>query len=204
MNKILNVTFPRSGHFLLYILLREILGDKLDYCEFYNCNICRGVNAEQLCVRPTVNFQKHHDFIRLFYYRKYLTLRKDFDRKYLIQYREKIPALISWYEMFLNEGKGKVEDSPRGFKRFYKWSSQFYDKWFEKWVLDDEIKDKKIITYKELTLQPQKTLVDILDFMGVYDIDITFMLNRMVKALTLPKREIENFKYIEELNKIEK
>lgn len=170
MEKILNLTFPRSGHHLLVDILKSYFNDKMNYCEFYNsnnnCGCFGGTNpGNQLCVKEKTNFQKHHDFEKLFHEPRVLTVPKDLDRKYLILYRSKYPALVSWYEMFLDEEDNKkVEHSEEDFRNFMNWATNFYDKWIEKWVEDKEIENKLVITYEELTSNTVEIVAKVVEF----------------------------------------
>lgn len=172
MNKIINISFPRSGHHLLVNILKKYFKDEIKYCEYYisneGCGCFGGPNPNNvLCIKEETNFQKQHDFEKLFYRPRVFLVPKDLDRKYLILYRKnKYKALLSWYEMFLDDPNSKIEHSEEGFREFMSWFSNFYNKWVNKWVRDKEIKDKLTITYEDLTSDTVETIFEVIKFIN--------------------------------------
>lgn len=205
MYKILNLTFPRSGHHFLVRILKQYFKDKLKYCEYYSainqCGCFGGENPRNvLCTRPETNFQKHHDFDRLFTKPRLFVVPKTLNRKYLILYRKKWNALISWYEMFLREDSNKVQKTEDGFREFMNFASNFYDKWITKWVKDDKIKNKLIITYNDIIDNTVETLSKVVNFCGE-EPDIDKLKDAIIQSSIKEKRNIKHSKRYDILKK---
>lgn len=192
MNKVINVTFPRSGHILLMQLLSGYLKDKFKYCEFYKAAGCCHCHTIP-CITPDTVFQKQHDFFRFLPPSILFIVPKNLKNwKYLISYREPIPAIISWYEMYV--GDGLLDDDIKAWQYFALKAHLFYKQWVKKWVEDTEIYGKMITTYKELIEKPEATLTKILTFMDA-EIDLE-KVKKVVSVNNIKyRRNVKQFKY---------
>lgn len=92
---------PRSGHHALVRCLLDLLPDELSYCDFYRH--CRQVP----CTDPATNYHKTHDFdLRL-------PIRDDL--KYIVQIRNPLEAIPSWYKYKFNHPY--TRSGERGWKK---------------------------------------------------------------------------------------
>ena len=83
MRNIQNITFPRSGHHLIERCIESLFLEEFHYCDYYRH--CRQIP----CSDPKTTFQKNHDFK--------LSLSQDKRFHYLVQYRNPLQAIASWY-----------------------------------------------------------------------------------------------------------
>lgn len=199
LQPVLNVTFPRSGHGWLSRMLWEYFKDEYRYSNFYNDSNAwdkyetGGMNA----VISEYDFVKQHDFIRdikstepqLF------IVPKNLSCKYFILYRKEIPAIVSWYEIYVRTGA--FEDSQQRWEWFADVARHFYRKWIIKWVYDEDIKNKNklLLTYDDLYDNTEQSLRQILKFMGVKRISNKKLQTAITENPTTPFRNPDNFKY---------
>ena len=94
MERVIGVSWPRSGHHLLVRLLTLYFGETFRYCDFYGGvdNCCKTAP----CTRADIHLAKSHDFD--------LALPQIADRKYLIQYRDFVPSVVSNFELHVRNG----------------------------------------------------------------------------------------------------
>jgi hypothetical protein len=152
MVHVLGVSMPRSGHHLLEMILKNSLGDKFDYCEFYEDNCCKSIpcklHGNRLSVKGRLFFQKSHDF--------------DLNDPILIpgvfrvvQYRSPVPRSLSNYELHLRRG---FEDNLRTFRRFLVGEALYFCNFYNKWIEKPSSK-LFLLSYEELTADPLRALL---------------------------------------------
>lgn len=134
---------------MLVRLLRLYFGPEFGYCDYYSGKPWWSPDIKTCCGKIPC---KHGDRI-------WLTKNHDFDLKapqiagerYLIQYRDFAPSVVSNFELFVRNGG---EDSEISFRRFV--SSEFgkYLGFVEKWVLSDFGHDQLILNYSTFLQDP--------------------------------------------------
>lgn len=147
MDQVTGVSWPRSGHHLLVRLLRLYFGERFVYCDFYGG--IEGCCKSLPCTRADVHMSKSHDFD--------LALPQIEGRKYLVQYRDFIPSIVSNWELFLL-GKTQTEDTAENFFKFASGEYTGYQRFVQKWVTSDFAKKHLIIHYEQITSYPQESL----------------------------------------------
>ena len=154
MHPISCVSYPRSGHHMLVRLLTGYFGDALHYCEYYeHCQ-------QSPCSDPLTNFQKNHDFD--------LALPNDAGRRYIIQYRHPVTAIISWFELALKNGwKHDVrEDTRECFARFLRDKMQYWRGFVRKWVIDNDHPATVVLPYVQFSDQPESHFRQVLELIA--------------------------------------
>lgn len=111
------------------------------YCEYYYS--CRSVP----CCDAANTFQKSHDFE--------LDIPCLPNQKYIIQTRNNLGLLISWFELRLPV-KREI-DSPEGFVAFAKRMQPYLNGFRKKWVQSD-LPNRLVIDYDDYLLNPEKYL----------------------------------------------
>ena len=119
------------------------------YCEYYYA--CR----QHPCTHDGNKFQKSHDFD--------LNLTYDPVQKYLIQYRNPLSLLISWFEMRLL--RNREVDSADGFLNFVDRNESYVRDFQEKWM-NNEIANRLLVDYESYISAPVKTLSEVIHFFG--------------------------------------
>lgn len=123
---LVGASIPRSGHHFLVDLLRQLLGETLRYCEFYEePGCCRRVP----CVAPSdaaVRFQKHHDLD--------LALATDLPGvTYVVQTRDPVMSTLSDRELLAQiEGEARAADGDEAVLWLGRKAS-YYQRFVEKW-----------------------------------------------------------------------
>ena len=131
LQRVIGISFPRSGHHCLEGLLRQYFGCAWSYCETY------GMCTQDRCINDAV-YQKNHDFG--------LTLHPR--RPVLVQVREPEPAIQSLFE--LEVGLGTITDDEESWLRFSADRLAFYRRWCERWIHPDHF----VIHYEALMAEP--------------------------------------------------
>lgn len=148
MDHVIGVSWPRSGHHLLVRLLTSYFGPEFRYCDFYGG--IDGCCKTMPCTRAAeVHFTKSHDFD--------LTLPQIEGRKYLIQYRDYLPSIVSNYELSLLE-QPKEQDTAENFALFA--STQFtgHKNFMTRWVHSDFAQSQLLLSYEQLITYPRESL----------------------------------------------
>lgn len=200
------VSLPRSGHNLLVVHLQKYFdstltcqnekvgllsfrsrniprnasdANKFHYCEYYYA--CRS----HPCKDSNNSFQKSHDFE--------LSLAVDQARKYLIQKRNPLDLLISWFEMRLL--KNRERDTPDGFAAFVERMHPYINGFIEKWV-DAPLPHRLVFDYEDYLQSPAEHLKSAIEFFGDnLDVDM-IRINEIVKDVKAAK-DNRNFRFID-------
>ncbi|UWR24421.1 hypothetical protein [Sulfitobacter sp. S190] len=145
MDRVIGVSWPRSGHHLLVRLLTLYFGSGFRYCDYYGGveNCCKAVP----CTRPDIHLSKSHDFD--------LQLPQIEGRKYLIQYRNFVPSVVSNFELHVRNGGA---DTPESFRNFASQQFDAYRAFTNKWITSDFAANQLQIEYDQLQGDPQNGL----------------------------------------------
>lgn len=184
------ITFPRSGHYLLERALHKYFGNKFHYCEFYSH--CRHTP----CTDPLTNFQKNHDFG--------LKLPITDSDKYIIQYRNPIASIISWYRMHVwylqnpeTASKSLVKkDCKDEWLRFLNEQIEYWRGFVHKWVIDNLHPSTHWLKYEDLIGNPKKYLKAVVKYMMPGEKANVQMIAAIINELDIRSRsDINKFKY---------
>lgn len=139
------VSWPRSGHHLLVRILSAYYGDRFGYCEYYEPKDC--CKKIPCCRAGVINLSKNHDY-------KNIVPIVD-GGKYIIQFREFLPSLVSNFELFVRKNK----DSAIKFLEFAERETKKYCIFMNRWATA-EAADATIvgISYERLTASPVETM----------------------------------------------
>lgn len=145
MERVIGVSWPRSGHHLLVRLLTLYFGAAFLYCDFYGGieKCCKKIP----CKRRDVHLSKNHDFD--------LRMPQIAQRKYLIQYRNFIPSVVSNFELHVRNGGA---DTLENFQVFAGTQFDSYRAFSKKWVQSDFAAHQLVIEYDRLQGDPETTL----------------------------------------------
>lgn len=148
------VSWPRSGHHLLVRLLTGYFGPAFVYCEHH---VGRPTDPSiPACCRQSpcahadrVVFTKNHDFA--------LAMPQLPGKRYLVQYRDFAPSVVSNFELAVREG---LEDTPESFRRFASERFTPYLDFLSKWVTSDFAQGEAVLPlpYEDLVSAPVEQL----------------------------------------------
>lgn len=145
------VTYPRSGHHILIKLLDTIAYITENYCEYYECIQADGIpincpyNKKDWTIKLNKcgahrQIIKSHDFdLNLPYLEENL---------FLIQLRNPILSIKSWYELALKDPNNK--DISIDWNMFFDEKFNFWVNFVEKWIVHIDKSNVKYIPYNEL------------------------------------------------------
>ncbi|WP_217639326.1 hypothetical protein [Salinihabitans flavidus] len=137
----IGISWPRSGHRMLVGLLKLYFGKSFGYCNFHSgkpsvediSTCCKQIPCKHA---GRIMLTKNHDFD--------LSVPQLEGEKYLIQYRDFAPSVVSNFELFVRNGN---EDSVLSFRKFV--SNQFsrYLDFVNKWVHSPFAQDQLVLNY---------------------------------------------------------
>jgi hypothetical protein len=141
------------------MILRNTLGNKFGYCEFYEDDCCKSVPCQSPDKRDTAEctffFQKSHDFNLS----DPIMIPGIFR---VVQYRSPVPRSLSNYELYLKNG---VEDNIRTFRRFLVDEALYFCKFYNKWI-EKPSSSLFVLTYEQLTADPLRALLHFFQFVN--------------------------------------
>jgi hypothetical protein len=154
MDYVIGISWPRSGHHMLVRLLHLYFGSDFGYCDYYGHDktCCRTVPCQKA---GQINFTKNHDFA--------LDTPQIPDQKYLIQYRDFLPSVISNYELFIRQGG---EDSRTAFCKFASTEFGRYQGFVRKWITSEFGQRQLILNYADFLDDPEGHLAKVILYMG--------------------------------------
>lgn len=177
IHHVTGVSYPRSGHHLLERLLGLYFGRDFVYCPTYtrdkfakegritvdmpntwsyNCSI------EQECPNGDhVHFCKNHEWDgRL--------VPKISGRRYLVQYRDFLPAVVSSFDQsLLNNNVASRTDPEKKFRTFARRKAKEYREFMERWVVPQEDGIiRLLVKYEDMIAAPEQTFEKVLCFFG--------------------------------------
>lgn len=207
MDKIQGVSLPRCGHNLLvrhlqrYFQSADVCPDyrknllpfvakaktrrnssphrQFHYCEYYYS--CRSIP----CCDAANTLQKSHDFE--------LELPVDPRQKYMVQNRNDLGLLISWFELRLP--RRREIDSADGFLAFARRMRPYLDGFRSKWV-SSSLPQRLIIEYDDYLASPLNCLAKVIQFI---EPDHRIDLNRIKNTVSDVRaaRDDSRFRYFD-------
>lgn len=164
LHRVINATFPRSGHHMMANVLSYYFGDNFKYCEWYS----EPDKRPHIC--PETNFTKTHDFNLQW------PITNDF--KYLVLIRHPIYSLASWRHHLETE-EGEVTGDM--LNTVAKEKLKFWCDFICKWVLPP-IPNRMIVEYETLISEPLRCFEPIVRFMGDDEPDLRSLRDCITRA----------------------
>jgi len=190
MNRIQNISYPRSGHHLLVNLLHDHLGDAFKYADPYGWHNEKGEKTKSepkktLEDSPNCNYAKNHDFDLK------LEVNPNSDITHIIQIRKPLPAIVSYFQFTVDEGA--IPDTKESWRAFAVEKAAYWQAFYEKWVLVPP-STSMLLWYDELISEPVLSLSQVLDFCGI-DINEEEVRKTVAKHSITQKNSADSFKY---------
>jgi hypothetical protein len=200
MDKVVCISFPRSGHHLLTNALMKYFSQDISYKEIKDSTECNEVyQAGALfyceyydhcqthpCSDFRTNFQKNHDF------QLDLECRSE---KQLIQIRHPIESIISYYK-YCYEVK---EYSRNDWLYFAQDKATYWKKFVQKWVIQNDCKNSMVVLYNDILSSPAETISNIVLFMEPNDSINNDLLEKIICSLEIKRKtDIKEFVFYDE------
>lgn len=152
MDHVTGVSWPRSGHHMLVNLLKNYFGTEFSYCSFYGSEIdcCKSLPCKRA---DKIDFTKSHDFD--------LSLSQLQGHKYLVQYRDFVPSVVSNFELHVRNGN---DDTAEEFRRFCSLEFGRYKAFLSKWVYSDFAREQLVLKYEEFLKEPTDSLLRVASY----------------------------------------
>lgn len=177
--------------------MKSVFHEQIHYCDYYRH--CRQIP----CPDARTNYQKNHDFK--------LNVKVDSQFHYLVQIRNPIQAIASWYTAELkHRHKNRIGegDLKRGIKlnvlkdsyifwRFFLAKSMIYWRRFaKKWILNPPVAPNILVRYEDLVDNPVEVLLGASRFINNDEDFELFLIEEVVMEQNIAKtRDISEFKY---------
>ena len=174
-----NPTFPRSGHRWMRNMVKSYYGKEFHFCATHKD--CRQVP----CIDPGTNWQKTHDFL--------LNDVIDSDYRYVIQVRNPLDSITSWYEFDL-EHKVDFKDSKENWDKYIIEKITLWLGFVYKYCVRHNNINMIIVKYSDLVINTASTLEKVIRFTaGTESVDK----NLISQSITEPHsiRNIYDFRY---------
>lgn len=141
--------FPRSGHHLLKNILEHYLGGAMNYCSVHEDEESKRIGAH-----PLTNFQKNHDFD--------LKWPITDDRRYLVQTRDPIDAIESWFHLEQRMGKtGATRPEYEVWRNYIAGKLDYWRGFVDKWIYS-YIPNRLVVSYADLLHRPESTVTSVI------------------------------------------
>ena len=142
------ICYPRSGHHALKEVLAAYFGERLNYCEMYRDPVEKRIGPDS-----QTNYQKNHDF----------ELNTPvMDRKYIVQVRDPIDAIVSRWNLELRSGEAK--ENEWDFRNSASDWSHYYSSFCDRWLWTDH-QHRLVVRYLDLVTAPFRTVAHVIQFM---------------------------------------
>lgn len=149
---VIGISWPRSGHHMLVRLLQFYFGAGFGYCDFYSgkpqvkdlSTCCGQIPCQH---GGQVSLTKNHDFD--------LSAPQIKGQKYLIQYRDFAPSVVSNFELFVRQGGA---DNALSFRTFVSGEFSRYLGFVEKWVTSPFVANQLVLNYSTFLEDPHGEL----------------------------------------------
>ncbi|MEL7183211.1 MAG: hypothetical protein AAGK57_06155 [Pseudomonadota bacterium] len=151
---------------MLVRLLQLYYGPEFGYCDYYSgkpwvpeiAKCCGKIPCRH---GARIHLTKNHDFK--------LDVPQIKGARYLIQYRDFIPSVVSNFELFIRQGN---PDDVATFRKFASAEFGRYKAFVDKWVTSPFVQDQLVLDYGTFLEDPQGELRRTLEFMDLStDID---------------------------------
>jgi hypothetical protein len=179
--------------------IESLFLEEFHYCDYYRH--CRQIP----CSDPKTTFQKNHDFK--------LSLSQDKRFHYLVQYRNPLQAIASWYiaehkhrhKNRIGEGRLKrrvklslIQDSYAFWRIFLEKNLIYWRRFIDKWVLSDSLYQVYSVSYDDLLEDPEQVLTRVSMFIN-HDIpqDMNLIEKVVQEQKIAKKHHIVDFKYFD-------
>ena len=195
MHKTQGVSYPRSGHGVLYRALKHYFGDELVYCdpESKSSDPSMCACGHVPCVNPANTFAKNHDFGL----RHASGLEVLPDRRYLIQFRSPIRSIAS--NFYLSVARLPDTDNRYGWTKFAYQQIEYWNAFIDKWVFATE-GDRRFLLcrYEDLVADPFATLRRVVEHMSQEPPNEDMISSRLRKVQVRPLDRLHQFRFYDE------
>jgi hypothetical protein len=183
------VSYPRSGHGIVFRIARRYFGEAFVYCDTNNVDHCGCESVP--CINPKRTFAKNHDF----------SLRSSGgvpvipSERYLIQFRNPVRAIASDYYIFRSEKLLNRRKSE--WRRFALDSINYWNRFVDKWILKfpPEAALPFYCSYESLLSDPHVRIREILSFLGEDPLEDD-EISRILKIIPIVNKDsISKFRY---------
>ncbi len=187
------VSFPRSGHKIVYNVAKQYFGESMVYCDPDNE---QGMHCSCDCV-PCVNldrtFSKFHDFGLMGSPGTPILA----DERYFVQYRSPVWSITSNFKLYI---QARPQENHRdGWRKFAYRDIFYWNRFVDKWVLDfpSHLELPLYCLYEELLKDPIFQLKAVLRFLSAEPLDEQRAEQIIQDFKVAPRNNLANFEFYE-------
>lgn len=207
-NYTLSVTFPRCGYNVVHNVLCMYMAEIREFDGLKLCLPLEGrakerSEKEQLRLVfdneapskiPNIALQKTHDFVT----DKKLDIIKDTATQYLLIFRNPLSSMASNYMLYKKNNEHKPDKKIASWHRYVKEQIEKWNKFMEKWYLDDSIKTLKIF-YDDFVDDPLKNMSSIINYIFPSHEITVDLLEKSIKKLNIGiKHTVKDYSFYDE------
>ena len=185
------ISFPRSGHAVLYHTFLLYFGDALVYCDPDRTDNTHCGCGSVPCINPRNTFSKNHDFGLM----SGDGLPISGNRPYLIQYRSPVRSVAS--NFFLHLLAYPQDHNVIEWRKFACCQIRYWNKFVDKWVFDVFYSDVRLYhcSYERLVFHTETTIDEVLRFVSQGSVDEARMRAVMQAIHPRPLDRLRDFPY---------
>ena len=173
------VSYPRSGHGVIFHLAKHYFGDAFVYCSPGGSNKMHCGCKSVPCVNPGRTFSKNHDFGL----RKSAGISITLSERYFIQYRNSVRSIASDFYLYRSNNPDKVKQAD--WENFARNSVAFWNRFVDKWVLNFPLNANESFhcKYEDLIANPEDRVREVLSFLSDEPLDDNLVAQILKKNL---------------------
>lgn len=170
IHKVQGVSFPRSGHEIVWHALRKYFQRPM--CDYGS-----------VLDRPEYIWARNHDFDGDF--------PKVYGLRHVIQYRSPVRSITSNYRLYARNTR---QDSEEHWRRFMQRQIVAWRRFARKWLIDNGLEQCLLLPYEQLVCRPHETLVEVISFMSDEPVDEERVDSQGIE----PRNSLDRFSYYDE------
>lgn len=183
------VSYPRSGHSIVYHYAARYFGEAFIYCDINNKMFCGCESVP--CVNPDRSFAKNHDFG----VQNGEGMPIIPSERYLIQYRSPVRSIVSDY--YLHRYRNILRHRKSQWQKFALNSIVFWNRFIDKWVLNfpSDADAPLFCSYESLISDPEARMGEILAYLGGGPLDEDAMHQILERKPIVERNSISKFRH---------
>jgi len=186
------VSYPRSGHALVYQIAIRYFGEAFIYCDANNTNHCGCESVP--CINPARTFAKNHDF----------SLKHSGgmpvipSERYFIQFRSPVRSIASNYYLFRRNKFSRRKKSE--WQKFALDSIEYWNRFVDKWVLNfpGDANPPFYCSYESLLSDPDVRMREVLSFLSEDPLEDDAITGILREIPIVDRSSIKGFRYYDE------
>jgi len=186
------VSYPRSGHGMIYLIARRYFGEAFIYCDTNNEDQCGCESVP--CINPERTFSKNHDF----------GLKRSVGvpiiptERYFIQFRNPVRSIASNY--YIYRRTSLMMRKRTEWQQFAIRSINYWNRFVDKWVLNfpTDAEPPFYCSYESLLSDPDVRIREVLSYLSVDPLDDEAISQILTILPIATRKKLSDFRFYDE------